>query len=87
MTQITTIATPADLRAPLPGIHDHGMTLVHDVTGAERDWLHEVSIAENDMQATNYLIDAGYRQHCGWRIGGLQVWEYVKAYPLDAVSR
>lgn len=86
-TYTTAVRTPGEFRAPLPGIHDHGMTLVHELTGRERNWLHEVSVVEHDAQAINYLIDAGYKEHRGWQRGRMQYWVYVKEFPISAVRR
>ena len=83
-TNITTIRTPIEIQTPFPlRVKDHGLALVHDIAGKPRNWLHEVSVRDSDTQAINYLADAGYSEHSGWRTDGTQWWVWVKAYPLD----
>jgi hypothetical protein len=83
-TNTTKIETPMEIRTPFPlRVKDHGLTLVHDLAGRERNWLHEVSVRDTDAQAINYLADAGYSEHSGWRQDMTQWWVWVKAYPLD----
>jgi hypothetical protein len=84
MATTTKIDAPAEIRTPFPmRVKDHGLTLVHDINGAERNWLHEVSVRETDTQAINYLVDAGYSESHGWRRGRTQWWVWTKPYPLD----
>jgi hypothetical protein len=67
----TTINTPVEIRTPFPmRVKDHGLTVVHDITGKERKWIHEVSVRDTDTQAINYLADAGYSESHGWRKDG-----------------
>lgn len=84
MQTTTKINTPAEIRTPFPmRVKDHGLTLVHDEMGKERNWLHEVSVRDSDTQAINYLADAGYNERSGWHKDGVQWWVWTKAYPLD----
>ena len=64
------VTTPIDISVPMVGIMDHGLTLVHDMTGAPRNYLHEVSFADGDHRDTvRYLQGAGYSYRCGWIAG------------------
>lgn len=79
MQTLTKIQTPAEIRTPFPmRVKDHGLTLVHDLTDKERNWLHEVSVRDSDAQAINYLADAGYNERYGWRKDGTQWWVWTK---------
>jgi hypothetical protein len=81
--EVENIPTPADLKIPFLRVKDHGLTMVHDMAGAERNWLHEVSVADHDAQVINYLVDAGYREHYGWRSkDGQQWWTWCKEFPV-----
>jgi hypothetical protein len=77
-TYTMTIKTPIELQTPFPlRVKDHRLTLVHDLTGAEGNWLHEVSVRDGDTQVINYLADAGYNESCRWRKDGTQWWSEV----------
>jgi hypothetical protein len=76
---------PPEIEIPVAGVIDHGLELVHDITGADRNWLHEVSISDHNIDARQYLRDAGYTLHRGWKHpeGGWQMWVWVKDFPLS----
>jgi hypothetical protein len=82
--ETTKIQTPIEIRTPFPmRVKDHGLTLVHDLAGAERNCLHEVSERETDTRAINYLADAGHSESNGWGQGGTQWWVWMKPDPPD----
>ncbi len=76
--------TPVEIAIPMVGIQDHGLSLVHDMGGAPRNYLHEVSIGRDEQDAIRYLMSAGYAQRCGWvRPEDKQLmWTYSKPFPL-----
>jgi hypothetical protein len=82
------IPTPVDVGTPA-GTIDHGMTLVHELGGKPRNYLHQVSVERTDTQAIRLLQASGYAQHSGWidrpaQGGGTgnAYWLYCKPYPL-----
>lgn len=83
MTTQATIKTPVELNVPVKGVNDHGLTLVHELGGTPRNYLHEVSASAGNTEAQNYLLDAGYRQSHGYRVGGRQWWVWAKRFPLS----
>lgn len=58
------------------------MTLVHEMGGKPRNWLHEVSIEGWDTQGRRILDGFGYKVNSGWMSNGEQMWLYNKPYPL-----
>jgi hypothetical protein len=91
------LKTPVDISIPMVGILDHGLSLVHDLGGTPRNYLHEVSIGRDEQDAIRYLQSAGYSQRCGWigdrRVGmgtigeeGRAYWTYSKPFPLTVAA-
>src|SRR5260370_22279242 len=83
------LITPLDITPPAAGIFDHGLTLVHEMGGAPRNYLHEVSFVDGDHRDTvRYLHGAGYSYRCGWRRreDGRQMWTFTKAFPLTVAA-
>jgi len=70
----------------MAGIMDHGLTLVHEMGGAPRNYLHEVSIQRHEQDAIRYLQSAGYAQRCGWVKEGKEFWTYCKPFPLTVAA-
>jgi hypothetical protein len=87
------IKTPIDIAIPMVGIMDHGLSLVHEMGGAPRNYLHEVSVGRDEQDAIRYLQAAGYAQRCGW-VGsprsagekGRTYWTYTKPFPLTVAG-
>ena len=81
------ITTPADIGAPT-GTLDHGLTLVHEIGGTPRNYLHEVSVERGNVQAMRLLADGGYEQTSGWieYHSKTAYWLYAKPYPLEVAK-
>ena len=80
------LKTPIEIVTPLANVQDHGLSLVHEMGGAPRNYLHEVSVERQDMNAIGYLLAAGYGQRCGWVKDGKSFWTYTKAFPLTVAA-
>lgn len=85
MTTVTTpastiIPTPIEILIPLP-CEDHGLELVHDMSGQPRNYLHQVSVVAGS-EADAYCRDAGYRFSSGYPRGWVQMKVYTKEFPL-----
>lgn len=80
------IKTPVEITVPMVGIMDHGLSLVHEMGGKPRNYLHEVSIERWEQDAIRYLESAGYAQRCGWVKDGKSYWTYGKPFPLTVAS-
>lgn len=76
--------TPKALRCPFE-CSDHGLTIVHELTGQPRNYLHEVSVREGS-QAEAFLKERAYTQHTGHLDKNVQVWTYVKQIGLDQAA-
>lgn len=70
----------------MPGVMDHGLSLVHDMGGEPRNYLHEVSFRDSDHVAKMLLADAGYQYRCGWIRDGRQMWTWTKRFPLTVAT-
>jgi hypothetical protein len=80
------IKTPVEILTPVDTM-DHGLSLVHDMTGAPRNYLHEVSVRRHEQDAIRYLMAAGYAQRCGWVAkDGTLYWTYSKPFPLTVAA-
>ncbi len=78
------IKTPIEIAIPMVDVQDHGLSLVHEIGGAPRNYLHEVSIGRDEQDAIRFLQSAGYAQRCGWvrTSDGRKFWTYSKPFPL-----
>ena len=84
--QNPSIPTPAELQPPFSParVRDFGLTLVHQLGGEPRNYLHEVGVHGQDPDAVRYLQDAGYHKSYGWLdCSRHQWWVYRKEYPLS----
>ena len=82
-----TIETPEDLTIPVPGVVDHGLHTVHDLTGVPSHLWHEVSIERDNADAvegTAYEVmeDRGYKLVSGYLREGRRYWLYGRRYSL-----
>ena len=76
------VRTPADIKPAYFGILvDCGLTLVHDLDGKPRNYLHEISVSDNP-EAIRQLNRDGYERKSGHQKSGVQVWHFVKRFPL-----
>jgi len=83
----STIPAPPEIRLPFSSVVDHGLVLVHELDGSPRNYLHEVSIKDQDYDAQEYARDAGYHLSHGWvDQDGQQYWVYRKSYPLGVAE-
>ncbi len=83
------IPTPVELQPPFSParVRDFGLTLVHQLGGEPRNYLHEVGVRDADADAIQYLSDAGYSRDYGWKDRELaQWWAYRKQYPLSVAK-
>lgn len=78
--------TPIDIAIPFDSVEDNGLVLVHDMGGDPRNYLHSVCIRDNDIGATEYLLDACYQKNVGFIKNGAQWWEYIKPFPLSIAN-
>lgn len=76
------ITTPIDIQIPVQGVIDHGLD------AKPRNWLHEVSIADDCKEGEAYLRFAWYRVSHGWkrRDDGKQMWVWTKEYHLTVAN-
>lgn len=87
----TVIKTPPEIEVPFRDVIDHGLTLVHEIGGRPRNWLHEVSVPGTPDVVEDYLMLAGYSRNRGWTRDASepgakrreQFWVWVKAFPLS----
>lgn len=83
------IPTPIEIQAPFSParVRDFGLTLVHQLGGEPRNYLHEIGVHGQDPDAVKYLQDAGYRKSHGWLDRSRhQWWVYRKEYPLSVAK-
>ena len=76
--------TPKSLRCPFE-CSDHGLTIVHELTGKPRNYLHEVSVREG-ASAEAFLKERGYTQHTGHVDKDGQSWTYIKQISLNQAA-
>lgn len=86
MTYPAQMKTPIEVSIPMLGIQDHGLSLVHEIGGQPRNYLHEVSIEQWEQDAVRYLEAAGYAYRCGWVKDGKAFSTYSKAFPLTVAT-
>lgn len=85
MTYPATLKTPIEIQVPAfacPDVIDHGLTLVHEMGGEPRNYLHEVSIPAYSQSAESLVSDFGYAYSCGYYKDGRQYKVYLRQFGL-----